>query len=81
MNTSTYGFKILLGLDMLGSVLIFRDPDVTISSLTGLELRKPVPRMWARVLGKILNTLSKGHCERAISHDIERAKSTIAILS
>lgn len=75
-----YLFKFLIALDIFVCTLVWRDPDITISSMTGLELRKPKPRLWARILGWILNHVQAGHCERAVKHDILRAQMALAIL-
>lgn len=76
-----YVFKVLLYLDIFVGGLIFRDADITISSMTGMELRKPAPRRWARILGWILDHIQKGHCESAIIHDRERAQAVIDFLT
>jgi len=76
-----YWLKILLGVDILLCMLLFRDPDVTISSETGLALRGSSPPLWARVFGAVLNTLQKDHCEQAIAGDIQRANTAIAYLT
>lgn len=75
-----YLFKVLLYLDMFVGGLIFRDADVTISTMTGMELRKPAPRRWARILGWILNHIQQGHCEAAIVSDRARAQATLDFL-
>ena len=80
IETGAYWFKFLLGLDMLGAALLFRDPDVTISSLTGLALRGPCPPRWARALGGCLDWLQADHCELAIAHDIMRAYAARQLL-
>jgi hypothetical protein len=77
---NTYVFKSLLYLDMFLCALIWRDADVTISSMTGLELKRPKPRLWARLLGGALNRIQKDHCQKAIRSDIARAQAALAIL-
>lgn len=84
MNQQTYVFKALLYLDVFVGSLFARDPDVTISSYCGLALRSPKPGVGQgalRLLGRALNTISKGHCEGAIAHDIARAQGAVARLS
>lgn len=76
----TYLFRVLLFLDMFAAALIFRDADVTISSMTGLELKKPEPARWAKLLGGLLNHLQPNHCEMAITDDVARAKQAITLL-
>lgn len=78
--SNTYAFKVLLALDIFVAALLWRDDDITISSYCGLALRKPAPALWARVLGGALNWISPGHCESAISHDVDRAHTALIIL-
>jgi hypothetical protein len=80
LSDKTYVFKVMLYLDMLGCSLIWRDADLTISSMTGLALRKLAVPRWAAVLGWVLNKLQPGHCELAIADDIARAKAALAQL-
>ena len=81
LRSGTYLYKLLIALDMLGAVVLFRDADVTISAMTGLQLRRARPAWWARILGGFLNGLSHGHCERAMVDDIARAERAINRLS
>jgi hypothetical protein len=77
------GYAIVLArsVDIMLAGWVWRTADVTISSLCGLELRKPAPRKWARILGWILNHLQRNHCELAIQADRERAQQALQILS
>lgn len=75
-----FGVVVARAIDILFAAVIWRDYDITISSLTGLELRKPNPRWWARALGWSLDHLSKGHCEGAIKADIFRAREALTLL-
>jgi hypothetical protein len=71
---------------------IWRNYDVTISTMTGLELRKTVPKEWAVILGGFLNGLQYAiehimgwphglnHCEGAIAADITRLQQAAIIL-
>lgn len=77
---NSYGLVIARALDILACTWIWRDYDITISSMTGLELRKPAPARWARLLGWVLNNLQAGHCESAIVADRERCKAALEIL-
>jgi len=79
MNNS-FVMVVLRGIDILAATWIWRDYDITISSLTGLELRKPAPRKWAVVLGWVLNHIQKNHCELAIASDRLRALTTMQML-
>jgi hypothetical protein len=76
------GYLVLLAraIDILACTWIWRDYDITISSMAGLELRKANPRIWARLLGGLLNTLQANHCELAIASDRLRAQQALAIL-
>ena len=79
MNNS-YVFKLLIAIDMFVCSVIWRDSGITISSMTGLELRRPNARKWAKVLGWVLNHIQPGHCEMAIANDLKRnaaAKATL----
>jgi hypothetical protein len=77
---NSYGFVFLRAVDLFWASLVWRDYAVTISSMTGLELRKPAPKRWARILGWCLNHLQAGHCEAAIAADLTRAYLAIKIL-
>lgn len=77
---NTYGMVLARSVDILACTWIWRAYDVTISSMAGLELRKPKPRLWARWIGGALNWLQTGHCESAIAADIGRAKAALAVL-
>lgn len=78
--TNTYFLVLLRAFDILACSWVWRDYDITISSMTGLELRKPAPKRWARVLGWVLNHLQAGHCESAILADRERCLEALKIL-
>ena len=80
MNNS-YAFKLLIAIDMFVCAVIWRDSGITISSMTGLNLRRPTPSLWAKGLGWVLNHIQSGHCELAITHDISRAKAALVILN
>lgn len=77
---NAWAIVILRALDVFWACVIWRDYDVTISSYTGLDLRKPKPQRWSRMLGWVLEHIQKGHCEGAIKADIERCKTALAIL-
>ncbi len=77
---NSYFFVLVRAIDILACTWIWRDYDITISSMTGLELRKPKPRLWARVLGWVLNHLQANHCELAIVADRTRCQQALAIL-
>lgn len=74
-------FKVLLAFDVFLCVVIFRDPDVTISAETGLALQRASPPRWAKILGGFLNRLSKNHCANAVLHDIARAQAAVVYLT
>lgn len=77
---NAWAIVVLRALDVFWACLIWRDYDITISSYTGLALRKPTPPWWARTLGWILDHIQPNHCELAIAADIERAKAALTIL-
>ena len=80
MNTGTYGYVLARAIDVLCATAIWRDSDVTISAMCGMELRKPSPARWARWLGWVLNHIQANHCEQAIAADIARAKAILVRL-
>ena len=75
-----YAMVVARTIDIAFAGFIWREPGVTISSLCGLEMRKPRPRLWARVLNAMLNAIEKNHCELAIICDRERAQAALALL-
>ena len=77
----TYLGKVLLAIDMALCAVIWRDPDITISSMCGLYLKQPKPPLWARCLGWVLNHIEKDHTTLAIADDIWRAQQALAILT
>lgn len=79
MNNS-YGMVLARSVDILACSWIWRDYDITISSMAGLEMRKPKPKLWARILGGALNLLQNGHCEMAIAADKTRAQGALQTL-
>lgn len=82
MTTYSNSYVMVLArtVDILLCGWIWRDYDVTISSMTGLELRKAAPRWWARWLGAFLNWIQTNHCELAIIADTERANQALELL-
>ena len=76
------GYVVTLArcIDILACGWIWRNYDVTVSSMCGLELRRPAPRWWARWLGGFLNWLQTGHCESAIEADTARAVDALVLL-
>lgn len=77
---NTYFLVLARSVDILACSWIWRDYDITISSMCGLELRKPAPARWAKILGGALNWLQTGHCESAIAADITRCKAALGVL-
>ena len=77
---NTYTMVLARAVDIFACTLIWRDYDVTISSMCGLHLRTANPRWWARLLGGLLNKLQTNHCELAIIADLTRAKTTLTML-
>jgi len=75
-----YAFLLVRAVDVLACTWVWRQVDITISSMAGLELRKANPKRWARILGGALNRLQAGHCEMAIAGDIERCTDALTVL-
>lgn len=74
-------FRFLLYLDIFACALVLGDADMTISARCGLALRANYPdEAWLRGIGRVLNMVSRNHCERAIADDVQRARSAIATL-
>lgn len=78
--SNSYAMVLARSLDILACSWIWRDYDITISSMTGLELRKSAPARWAKILGWCLNHLQANHCEQAIVADIARCTEALKIL-
>ncbi len=87
--TKTYLHGLLVSIDEFGAAVLFNRIDTTISSLCrlaqlGLLERVKANRWQAWMLTKlapILDRIRASHCEKARVADIERAQSTIAILT
>ena len=77
---NSYGVVVARSLDILCASWVWRDYDITISSMCGLELRKADPALWARGVGAFLNWVEANHCELAIQADLERSAQAQAIL-
>ena len=75
-----YNYKLALFVDLFFCAAIWRDADITISSMCGLELRSRVPVWWAKVLGGLLNRIQANHCELAIKDDMLRCGLAMSIL-
>lgn len=76
---NSYVMVLARSVDILCCTFIWRDYDITISSMCGLELRKgAAAKWWAKLLGGFLNGIQPGHCELAIIADQTRA--TVALL-
>ena len=82
MNTYSNSYVMVLArtVDILLCGWIWRNYDITISSMTGLELRKTTPRQWAKILGGLLNWIQAGHCELAIIADATRLQQAAITL-
>ncbi len=77
----SYFATVLRAIDMFVAVLITKDYDITISSYTGLAMRRASPPRWARALNWFLNKCEKNHCELAILADIKRAQLSLDMLA
>ena len=81
MTSSTeklYAYKFLIALDRFGGAIFLREPNITISTGCGLELRRASPAWWARLIGKnFLERFWSGHCDKAIRYDAYIAWVTV----
>jgi hypothetical protein len=78
--SNVYFLVLLRAVDILACSWIWRDYDITISSMCGLQLRTAKPAWWAKILGNTLNWLQAGHCESAIIADTDRCQQALSIL-
>lgn len=76
-----YLYLVARAVDVLACTWFWRQVDVTVSSMIGLEMRGLQPRLYARVLNWILDKIQKGHCELAIAADKQRALDALALLN
>ena len=68
MSVGKYIKNVLIGIDQLANAVIGGDPDETISSRAGKEVRKGRRGGW-RILCLILNHFDKDHCQESIEED------------
>lgn len=78
--SNAYVLVLARTVDIMLCGWIWRNYDITISSMTGLELRKTTPAPWAKILGGLLNGIQPGHCEAAIVADTARLQEAAIIL-
>ena len=78
--SNVYIVVVARAIDIFFGTLFEREYGITISSYTRLEMLKPKPARWARILNAFLDFLEKNHCELARLCDIERADKAKAIL-
>jgi hypothetical protein len=62
-----WGWNVLVALDQLGNALTLGDPDETISSRAGKQVK--AGKWWAVALCKLLHLFDRGHCEKSIEGD------------
>lgn len=75
-------YRLAVAIDVLLASWFWKVPDVTISSLCGLALRKdPKVRSFNGYLGRLLNRIQTEHTEKAIAHDLARAEAIKVLLS
>jgi hypothetical protein len=76
-----YPYKVLIATDRFFGAILLRQPNITISTGCGLELRKAKPAWWARLIGRqFLNRFWPNHCEIAIRYDAYIAWKTVNAL-
>lgn len=78
--SNTFTGILAMSADIATASVCWKHEDVTVSSLAGLQLRKPGGIWSLRVLGRVLNRIQKNHCELAIASDIARAKRALVLL-
>lgn len=78
---TAWGAKVLLFFDMFICAVIWRESDITISSMTGLRFAKPSPPWWCRWLHAFLNAIQPDHCELAIENDAARCRAAYQTLT
>ncbi len=83
--SNTYFLVLCRAVDILCCTVLWRDYDITISSICGLALRKeraglPASKVLC-ALGRALNWLQTAHCERAIAADLLRIRLATSILT
>lgn len=77
----SYTVVVARSIDIMLAGWIWREADVTISSMCGLALRLETPPIWSIVLGRwFLNRIEKNHCELAIQADRLRAHMVLQLL-
>jgi hypothetical protein len=78
---NSYGVVLARTVDILLCGWIWRDYDITISSMAGLAMRAIRPPLWAHLLHVLLNRIQANHCELAIQADIERCQQALKMLN
>ena len=82
---NTYVLVLARSVDILLASWFWRDYDITISSMCGLELRKRAlgrpAKGWLCWLGGVLGKIQTDHCEQAIAADLLRAQQAQGILT
>lgn len=73
-----YLFNVLLCIDLLASALTGGMPGETLSGRAGTAQREG--KLRGRIFAPLIDALmlDKGHCQKAIQGDIDRAKAVIA---
>jgi hypothetical protein len=66
-----YFMKVLLGVDQFANTIIGGSPDETISARAGRRSGCPdrVSKLWWTPLAKVLNSVQRGHTDKAILHE------------
>ena len=78
--SNTFTGIVAISADIFTASVLWKHEDVTVSSLCGLELRKPGGIWSLHIIGNWLNGIQRNHCELAIASDIERAKGALKLL-
>jgi hypothetical protein len=79
--SNTYSHTLAIAADIFTASTFWNTEDVTVSSLAGLALRRKETSTFLARLGKVLNVLQRNHCEGAITSDLARLDSALALLT
>jgi hypothetical protein len=72
-------WNVLVAFDKLWNAILNGYPDETISARAGTAQRQGKRR--GCVLCQLLDMIHRGHCERAIADDMDRAEATVRDLN
>lgn len=79
--SNTYSHTLVIAVDIFTASTFWNTEDVTVSSLSGLALRKGEINTFLAHLGNLLNKIQNDHCELAIAADLSRCAQASALLN